>query len=67
MICCICNNEFDEIEEIEIGQMRFKSKGGHNPSPVKEEGRCCTGCNFNVVLPAREQLLEKQIKNLKNE
>jgi len=26
---------------------------GHNPSPVVEEGRSCTTCNFNVVIPAR--------------
>ena len=34
-------------------QMKFKSKGGHSPFPVKEEGKCCTDCNFKVVIPAR--------------
>lgn len=62
MICCICENEFDEIEETTIGQMRFRSKGGHNPSPVKEEGRCCTKCNFEIVIPARLELITKQEK-----
>ena len=33
--------------------MKFKSKGGHSPFPVKEEGKCCTDCNFKVVIPAR--------------
>jgi hypothetical protein len=67
MICCICDKEFDEIEEIEIGHMRFISKGGHNPSPVKEEGRCCSNCNFNTVLPARENLIRKRLKEKGNE
>ena len=26
--------------------------GGHNAEPVKE-GKCCGGCNNNVVTPAR--------------
>ena len=29
---------------------------GHNPAPVKEEGRCCDTCNFTVVIPARIKL-----------
>ena len=64
MICCICNKEFDKIEEVEIGQMKFKSKGGHSPFPVKEEGKCCTDCNFKVVIPARikEILTSKEKK-----
>ena len=37
--CCICGKEF-------IGY-------GNNPSPVKEEGRCCDECNANVVIPTR--------------
>ena len=26
---------------------------GNNPEPVKPSGRCCTGCNESVVIPAR--------------
>ena len=62
MICCICENEFDEYEETIIGQMKVRNKGGHNPSPVKEEGRCCTKCNFEIVIPARLELITKQEK-----
>ena len=37
--CVICENDI---------------KGyGNNPSPVKEEGKCCDRCNMNEVLPAR--------------
>ena len=37
MICCICDNEFDQYEETTIGQMTVRNKGGHNPSPVKKK------------------------------
>ena len=38
--CVICDRKRDE-------------KFGHNPSPVKDEGRCCTFCNTHIVIPAR--------------
>lgn len=38
--CCICLKEIDD-------------EYGHNPYPVKEEGRCCTECNKTRVIPAR--------------
>tara|TARA_R100000664_G_C2733773_1_gene123754 strand:+ start:374 stop:547 length:174 start_codon:yes stop_codon:yes gene_type:complete len=45
-ICCICKEEFTGY--------------GHNPSPLyNKEGRCCTICNFNKVLPARLILTNK--------
>lgn len=49
MKCCICGKTIDD-------------KWGNNPYPVKEEGRCCSECNWNVVIPAR---LEKIYKNKK--
>ena len=42
MICCICNTVFDEHEEINMGGHEFVTHGGHNPAPVKDEGRCCS-------------------------
>jgi hypothetical protein len=30
---------------------------GHNPAPLKQEGTCCTKCNFDKVVPAREKLM----------
>jgi len=26
---------------------------GHNPAPLAESGRCCSGCNYSKVLPKR--------------
>lgn len=40
--CCLCG-----------GELR---KGGHDPYPVAEEGRCCDACNWGVVLPRRVEL-----------
>jgi hypothetical protein len=44
-ICCICGGMF---------------KGyGHNPAPVRLEGRCCDDCNSIEVIPARLDRLRK--------
>jgi hypothetical protein len=32
---------------------------GHNPAPVKGEGRCCGVCNDLVVIPARLAMIFK--------
>ncbi len=37
--CCICGKTFEGL--------------GNTPSPVKEEGTCCSLCNDLVVIPAR--------------
>ena len=37
--CVICGNEYHD--------------DGHNPSPIKEEGRCCAACNVIHVIPLR--------------
>lgn len=42
-ICCICGKKFKEY--------------GNNPAPVKDEGLCCNECNFNVVIPARMDMM----------
>lgn len=41
--CCICGKKFKEY--------------GNNPAPVKDEGLCCDDCNFNVVIPARMDMM----------
>jgi hypothetical protein len=48
-ICCICHKEID---------VRGTWTKGHNAEPVTE-GRCCTECNSNVVLPVRMMRLIK--------
>jgi len=42
--CVICEGDLDD---------RF----GHNPAPVKNEGRCCGMCNAMIVIPARLQAM----------
>lgn len=37
--CCLCDG-------IYVGY-------GNNPAPIKNEGRCCDGCNITRVIPAR--------------
>lgn len=38
--CCLCGKEIAQKES-------------HNPYPVSADGRCCTLCNYQKVLPAR--------------
>ena len=46
--CVICDRKRDE-------------EFGHNPSPVKDEGRCCTFCNTHIVIPTRiSDLIKKE-------
>lgn len=69
MICCICENEFNEnkTDEVLLGSIRFKSKGGHNPDPVKDQGKCCSRCNYEVVIPARlDMMYEKGLLTRKS-
>lgn len=40
--CCICGYDYEEF--------------GHNPEPLKNNGRCCYWCNMNIVLPLRVRL-----------
>ena len=49
--CVICDNPID------VHKTWTK---GHNALPITE-GRCCTNCNENKVLPARKELKEKGI------
>lgn len=43
--CCLCGGEL--------------KKGGHDPYPIAEEGRCCDACNWAVVLPKRIELSKR--------
>ena len=40
--CCICGKEVKEY--------------GNDPWPIKKEGRCCSYCNWTVVLRERNRL-----------
>ena len=46
MKCSICKNK------IEIEPISEWSKG-HNPWPIQDKGRCCSECNYGLVVPAR--------------
>ena len=45
-VCCICGK-------------RFKGYG-HDPDPIKKEGRCCDECNLKVI-----EEREKELSGLK--
>ena len=45
MNCVICSSDI-------LHQSNGWDKG-HNPSPIKEDGRCCEECNSTVVIPTR--------------
>lgn len=62
MICCICSKEFDEFEKVELASQEWIAYNGHNPFPVKEEGRCCSDCNYEVVIPERMKRIYNQQK-----
>ena len=45
MKCCLCKSSIEEESHA--------WKGGHNPYPIKEKGRCCGICNNELVVPTR--------------
>lgn len=44
--CCLCGGKIE--------------KGGCDPYPIAEEGRCCHACNWTVVLPKRIELSKRE-------
>lgn len=65
MECVICEKEIDEAweEHVASGCKDSSFYRGHNAMPVSE-GRCCSECNFKVVLPERLKLFfENQEKD----
>lgn len=48
--CCICGNPIEDF--------------GHDPWPYKTEGRCCTACNYNIVVPRRIAILRNSETNV---
>lgn len=53
---CVPCKEGEEIKcvlcEEKVGVQDNGWDKGHNADPVSE-GRCCTDCNYSVVIPAR--------------
>ena len=46
----------NDTQECVICHHSFQGRD-HNPFPIKEEGRCCGGCNDTKVIPHRIALL----------
>jgi len=42
----------NDAQECVICHHSFQGRG-HNPFPLKDEGRCCEGCNDTLVIPHR--------------
>jgi hypothetical protein len=49
--CCICGKQVEEKTDPETGRMFWNQ--GNDPSPVRNEGRCCDTCNETIVLTTR--------------
>ena len=49
IVCSICNMEHGD-------------KYGHNAQPINN-GRCCSVCNIEVVIPTRIKLFQAQLDN----
>ena len=45
-----------EFECVICGEVR-EGEWDHSPDPISKEGRCCTNCNYDVVVPKRLELM----------
>ena len=57
MICVICKEKITPDYDINGNEIWH---GGHNPSPVADDGYCCSHCNDTIVTPSRvtEMIIE---------
>ena len=53
--CCICGAEVEPWPGDTVSGLPFGY--GHNPAPVKDDGRACNWCNANVIIPVRLRAL----------
>ena len=59
MKCSICKGEIEKQRNPQTGEVFWDQ--GNNAEPVNN-GRCCSKCNWNTVIPARLA----QLRGLKN-
>ena len=59
MKCVICH-DFIEPDRDKYGHIIWH--GGHNPSPITDEGYCCKVCNDEIVTPTRIAEIQLTIK-----
>tara|TARA_R100001082_G_scaffold52792_1_gene28790 strand:+ start:1183 stop:1386 length:204 start_codon:yes stop_codon:yes gene_type:complete len=62
MKCSICKGEIDRQHL--HGDIYWDE--GHNAQPIND-GRCCTKCNCNIVIPYRISLMMKKNERVENE
>ena len=49
--CVLCGDEI--LPQVNPKDGKVFWKGGHNPAPLADEGKCCNWCNKTLVLAAR--------------
>ena len=48
-VCCLCG--------------KISTGPKHNPSPLRNEGKCCDQCNQNIVIPKKIEIIKRIINN----
>ena len=49
--CVLCGDEI--LPQVNPKDGKVFWRGGHNPAPLADEGKCCDFCNKTLVLAAR--------------
>ena len=49
--CVLCGEEI--LPQVNPKDGKVFWRGGHNPAPLADEGKCCDFCNKTLVLAAR--------------
>jgi len=49
--CVLCGEEI--LPQVNPKDGKVFWRGGHNPAPLADEGKCCDWCNKTLVLAAR--------------
>lgn len=62
-VCCLCGEAIDAHLHPETGEVYWTD--GHNAMPIRD-GRCCSECNGDRVLPARLRLFDADAAGLVN-
>tara|TARA_R100001440_G_scaffold27147_1_gene44640 strand:- start:194 stop:388 length:195 start_codon:yes stop_codon:yes gene_type:complete len=63
MICVICKEMITPDYDTHGNEIWH---GGHNPSPVADDGYCCSNCNDTIVTPTRVTEMIIQLNGGKN-
>lgn len=59
MQCCLCEGDIQTTE--------YGWELGHNAQPI-QDGRCCTECNVNRVIPQRlDDMIQRELNYLRQD